>query len=76
MGCVFFLYTGDGDVEQVGDLECETLSGWLVDSDLVDEFEPIWASGSVGSEFDNKLVTVDWQGVGDGVDISLSSVSA
>ena len=73
-GGVFFISTGDGDVELIGDVECETLTGWLVPEHEADGFERIWHAGDVGSEYDDKLVTVDWEERNGGIVVSISSL--
>ena len=73
---VFFIESGYGDVEDVGELECETLTGWLVDSDDVDEFEPKWASGAAYGVFDDDFIVARWKQSDNGVEVKFSEVFA
>jgi hypothetical protein len=68
-GKVFFVYTGDGDVEDNGVFECETLVGWLVKTEDADRFQIVWDEEAVDETFDDKLHSAEWELVDDRVEI-------
>ena len=64
-GRVFFLDCGEGHDLTTDDIDCEDLSGWLVDSSDVDEFEPIWLErrlGDMPERLMDSMVTAVWSG--------------
>ena len=44
---VFFVDSGDGDVFENEVIECESLFGWLIPTNKISEFEPLFISNSI-----------------------------
>ncbi len=63
MGKVFFINSGEGRDEIVGDMYVEDLSGWLIDKKDEKEFEEQWKNGidNISSIFDKNFVFVIWR---------------
>lgn len=74
-GKVFFIDTGDGDVTKVGELECETLSGWMIDASSVNAFERQWAKGSefIEDKFWDEYTWVKWKAGPEGVSTAFTA---
>ena len=57
-GCVFFLDCGLGNVFENDNIECEDLTGWLVEKGQVSEFEQIFAEDLETDDFDEAYCSV------------------
>lgn len=57
-GCVFFLDCGLGNVFEDDNIECEDLSGWLIENNKVHEFERIFVEDLETDDFDEAYCSV------------------
>lgn len=58
----FFLDCGNGHSFEDDAIECEDLSGWLVDNDKADKFNKLFTSHTpIGDEWADNIVFVKWQ---------------
>ena len=71
-GGTYFILGGDGDVEYVGDMECETLTGWVVPDGEVEAFEPLWEADEVDNSYDHLFATAHWEKSGNGVNVTFN----
>ena len=54
--------SGEGDATHVGEYECETLSGWLIDSGDIDEFQKLYNDFSdIPDRFDTCYTFAEWK---------------
>lgn len=51
-GCVFFLDCGLGNIHENDKIECEDLTGWLIERKKVPEFEQLFSTDSELHNFD------------------------
>ena len=66
LGCVFFLFCGEGHDLITYEIDCQDLTGWLVPFDEVADFEPIWRADNwkyLTAEQSDFMVTAIWSGV-------------
>ncbi|MBD8945786.1 MAG: hypothetical protein EGR97_00460 [Clostridiales bacterium] len=62
----FFLDCGDGQEYEDENIECENLTGWLIDNTKTGEFNEIFsANDSIGDEWADSIVQVKWNKNGD-----------
>mgnify|MGYP000336521907 FL=1 len=62
LGKVFFMESGEGDTKNFGRYECESLSGWLIDSNDVEEFQRSYlANSDIPQKFDSCYCFADWK---------------
>ncbi len=62
----FFLDCGDGQEYEDENIECENLTGWLIDNTKVDDFNKIFSSNtSIGDEWADDIVLAKWSKTGD-----------
>lgn len=62
LGKTFFLDCGEGNEYKDNEIECETLSGWLIDNNRADEFEQLFINREpIGEEWQGFVVFVDWK---------------
>lgn len=62
IGKTFFLDCGEGNEYEDDKIECETLSGWLIDNNKVNEFEKLFVNQEpIGEEWQDFTVFVDWK---------------
>lgn len=65
IGKVFFLDCGEGNCFVDDNIECENLTGWLIDKNLADEFEKIFnASKHINDQWSDFLAFVSWKRTG------------
>ena len=61
MGKIFFLDCGEGNCFEDDNIECENLTGWLIDIDKSNEFEVIFKSFSnIDDVWNDYLAFVAW----------------
>ena len=61
MGKCFFLDCGEGHIFENDIIECENLTGWLIENDRKNEFDAVFSSnGYIGDEWADDLVAVEW----------------
>lgn len=61
MGRIFFLDCGEENCFEDDNIECENLTGWLIDIDKSNEFEVIFKSFSnIDDVWDDYLAFVTW----------------
>lgn len=61
MGKIFFLDCGEENCFENDNIECENLTGWLIDIDKSNEFEVIFKSFSnIDDAWDDYLAFVAW----------------
>lgn len=61
MGKIFFLDCGEENCFEDDNIECENLTGWLIDIDKSNEFEVIFKSFSnIDDAWDDYLAFVAW----------------
>lgn len=61
MGKIFFLDCGEENCFEDDNIECENLTGWLIDIDKSNEFEVIFKSFSnIDDVWDDYLAFVAW----------------
>lgn len=66
LGCAFFLFCGEDHDLITDEIDCQDLTGWLVPSDKVADFEPIWKADNwkdLTAEQVDFMVTAIWSGV-------------
>lgn len=69
---VFFADCGQGDVFENKHIECEDMCGWLIPSNMVSEFEPLFMENSPKQhDFDDFHCFVDYTVNGDTIEISI-----
>lgn len=62
LGKVFFVDSGEGDTKKFDKYECESLSGWLIDCDDVEEFQRSYlANSGTPQKFDSCYCFADWK---------------
>ena len=62
LGKTFFLDCGEGNEYQDDEIECETLSGWLIDNENIAEFENLFINRKlIGEKWNDFVVFVDWK---------------
>ena len=71
MGKVFFLDCGEGNQFEDEEMECEDLSGWLVDQEEADEFKKVFdMNEDIPKKWDDYGTFVSWKFVGGQFEIS------
>lgn len=68
-GKVFFLNVGEGNEIKTDELEGEDLYGWLIPTELADQFEKEWMKRSVGEEWEQFEVFEEWTKTENGLEI-------
>lgn len=66
---LFFADAGDGNDFETSTLEGENMMGWLIPSDKVKEFEPLWQSSDVNDSWSDSFVWAIWSKDGNTVKI-------
>ncbi len=66
---VFFADAGDGNDFETDVMEGEDMMGWLIPSDKVEEFEPLWKKSSVDDTWTDFFRWALWSNDGDSVKI-------
>ncbi len=62
----FFLDCGDGHMYEDEHIECEDLTGWLIDNQKADDFnEDFIKNTSISDEWADDIVSVKWNKNGD-----------
>ena len=75
MGKTFFLDCGDGNNYEDDKLECENLTGWLVDNEQTKIFEEVFLSGEpIGDEWSDKIVSLEWEKARDLVEVTFVEI--
>ena len=71
LGCVFFLWCGEGHEFESGEMDGEDLSGWLIPEKDADEFEKLFLAddSAIWDSPDDTQVFARW--VSDGENISI-----
>ena len=57
---VFFADAGDGHEFETNIMEGENMMGWLIPTDRVREFEPIWQASAVDDDWTEFFVWAIW----------------
>ena len=63
---VFFLDCGEGREFETPDMEGEDLSGWLVPSNLADEFERTWKQNEIPDKWNSYITFAIWDNLEEG----------
>lgn len=66
---VFFADAGDGNDFETPTMEGENMMGWLIPSDKVKEFEPLWKASDVGDDWTDFFRWALWSGPEDHITI-------
>lgn len=66
---VFFADAGDGNDFETAELEGETMMGWLIPSEKVKEFEPLWEASEVDDSWSDFFQWAVWSMDADNVKI-------
>lgn len=64
-GRVFFLDTCEGGNDYMADdIDCANISGWLIEPEDIEEFEPVWMDSwtKLPDRFDLDMVVARWSG--------------
>lgn len=64
-GCVFFLDCGEDHDLITDEIDCQDLSGWLIEEEAADEFERLWLARDwdmMTSDQMDAMVTAIWSG--------------
>lgn len=70
---VFFLDSGDGNELETDNLECESLQGWLVPFDKVNDFEKVWDKNAEDDEWIEYFCFAEWKKNGDSIEITFTN---
>lgn len=71
LGKTFFLDCGEGNLFSDNEIECENLSGWLIDNDKVSEFEKEFLSKkNIDEKWTDCVVFADWEKNGNVISVS------
>ena len=57
---IYFLETGDGNLYEDEETECEDLQGWLIDLEEADEFEQHWKSDDIPDKWSDNFTFALW----------------
>ena len=57
---VFFADAGDGHEFETATMEGENMMGWLIPTDKVEEFEPLWQASDVNDAWTEFFVWAIW----------------
>ena len=57
---VFFADAGDGHEFETATMEGENMMGWLIPTDRVREFEPIWQASAVNDDWTEFFMWAIW----------------
>ena len=66
---VFFADAGDGNDFETPDMEGENMMGWLIPTEKVAEFEPLWTVSAVDDSWSDFFGWAIWSIVNDSVEI-------
>lgn len=66
---VFFADAGDGNEFATPTMEGENIMGWLIPTERVEEFEPLWKKGEEDDGWTEFFVWAIWTKDGDAVSI-------
>lgn len=70
MNKTFFLDCGDGNNYVDDRIECENLTGWLIDNKEAKIFENLFLSKeAIGDEWSDKIVSLEWKKVRNSIEV-------
>ncbi|MCD7892379.1 MAG: hypothetical protein LUG60_01635 [Erysipelotrichaceae bacterium] len=70
--CIFFLYNTVGNYKVIDNMECHNLSGWLIEEYMSDEFIYDYMSYNELKDWDDDMLTVEWNEIDGEVDIEFN----